>query len=120
MGTCGRGRLLAGRPGPFRLLREVGMSLGIQPAKADVDATAGDIARRLNLAFDLIADFKFWLDAKTVGDLEALGYTTGEANTLKSAYADLEQLRTLYAGAATLGSAKDFRTFAKLLWGFGF
>jgi hypothetical protein len=40
-------------------------------------------------------------------------------NTLKSAMSDLDQLRTIFVGSATLGVAKDFRTFAKRLCGLG-
>lgn len=95
------------------------MSLGLNPVKADVDYLAGTLAKRLHEDIDRIGEFKYWLDGKSVGDLEALGYTNGEANLLKSVFADLDQLRTLYVGAATLGSVKDFRTFARQIIGFG-
>lgn len=95
------------------------MSLGINITKSDVDRVFGAAALELNVIMDKLGELEAWLDTKTVSDLEALGYTTSEANTLKSASADADQLRTLYEGTATLGAAKDFRTFLKLLYGFG-
>jgi hypothetical protein len=93
--------------------------VGIEITKANVDKAAGTFARDLRTAIDHIVAFKEWLDTKTVGDLEALGYTTSEANTMKSAYADARQLADLYLGATTLGAQKDFRTFMKQLYGLG-
>ena len=97
------------------------MSAGIQPTKAELDTQAGDILRRLNLVMIDIKSMKAFLDRFTSADLVSLhGYTTAEADTIKSAFTDAAQLETIYAGAATLAAAKDFRTFAQRLWGFGF
>ncbi len=93
------------------------MSLGVGVTKADVDQVAGAIAGQLRDTFERIESFKEWLDTVQVADLEALGFTTAEANTLKSAYADAAQLRTIFLGTATLAVAKDFRAFLKLCWG---
>jgi hypothetical protein len=38
---------------------------------------------------------------------------------LKSAFADLTQLGTIWTGSAALPAAKDFRAFVRLLWGVG-
>lgn len=43
------------------------------------------------------------------------GYAQADVTTMKSAFSDLDQLRTIYQGLATLGSTKDFRAFAKLV-----
>lgn len=47
------------------------------------------------------------------------GYIEADVTTFKSALSDLDQLRQIYQGLATLGTAKDFRTFPKQLWGTG-
>lgn len=95
------------------------MSIGIQPDKAAIDARLGAAALAVNEALLNVKALKFWLDSKTQSDLTGLGYTTGEYAQIVSALADLDQLRTLYEGSASLASPKDFRTFAKLLYGFG-
>lgn len=95
------------------------MSLGINVVKTDVDRVFGAAALELNVLMDKVGELKVWLDTKSVADLEGMGYSTAEANTLKSAWADADQLRTLYEGTATLAVAKDFRTFLKLVYGFG-
>lgn len=97
------------------------MPLGIPLTQADVNNAGGDIARRINVAFDLVADFKAWLDQRSSAQLQAdYGFTSTEADTLKSAFADLEQLRTIYEGTAALAVAKNFRTFTQRVWGLGF
>jgi hypothetical protein len=95
------------------------MALGLTPVKAEVDSMAGVIARELQAVMSRIEKFKFFLDSKTVEDLESMGYTTTEANTLKSAYADAAQLAALFEGSGTLGVAKDFRAFLRQVWGLG-
>ena len=93
------------------------MSLGYPVAKTDVDSNAGQMALTLRNNFGAIRNFKLWLDTRTDQDLINLGYTAGEVSTLKSAFSDMDQLRTIWEGAAALAGAKDFRTFAKLLTG---
>ena len=43
------------------------------------------------------------------------GYAAGDVSTFKSAFSDMDQLRQIYQGLATLGTAKDFRSFTKLI-----
>lgn len=92
---------------------------GLTVTKEQVNELAGVIARTLKLSFERIAVFKKWLDSKTAGDLTGLGLTAAEIADLRSAFTDLEQLRTVWEGTATVTSAKDFTTFAKRLWGIG-
>ena len=94
--------------------------VGINIDKAAVDSNAGTLAQSLQSAFNRTQQLKAWLDATPDATLVALGYTSGEVAVLKSAITDLDQLRTIYQGGATLGTAKDFRTFAKQMYGFGF
>lgn len=92
---------------------------GIAVTKTQVDDMAGTTARDLRLAFERVADFKQWLDTKTAGDLENMGYTAGEAAVIKSAFADMAKLAAVFNGADTVTPAYDFKTFARQLWGLG-
>jgi hypothetical protein len=95
------------------------MSIGRSATKADVDQVLAQLAQQLFASFRGIAQFKSWLDGITVQNLVDLGYLSGEANGIKSAMSDLEQLRTIFEGTTTLAVAKDFRTFAKQALGPG-
>ena len=93
------------------------MSVGMTASKGDVDSQAGQVTLQLREAMRAVQLFQGWLATQPDADLVALGYTSGEVATLKSAMNDLNQLRTIYEGTATLAVAKDFRAFAKLLTG---
>lgn len=96
------------------------MSVGLPVTKADLDARAGSIAVDVRSAFDRVRLYKLRLDTFTVADLQALGYLatpTDEAAILKSAFTDLDRLRTIFEGTATQATTYDFRTFSKLLTG---
>jgi len=54
-------------------------------------------------------------DFTTTSGAGPINYASGDVTNMKSAFSDLDQLRTIYQGSATLGTAKDFRTFAKLI-----
>jgi hypothetical protein len=95
------------------------MAVGLPTNKLDIDSKAGSIAVRLRDVFQEIQYTQAWLAGQVDSDLIALGYTQAEVNTLKSAMADLDQLRTIFIGSANLATAKDFRTFAKRLTGLG-
>lgn len=95
------------------------MSVGLPVTKEEVDTRAGDIARTFQRMFDDVAVMKTYLDATTEADLIALGYDANEVAVLKTAWADLAQLATIWVGTAALPAAKDFRQFARQLWGVG-
>lgn len=95
------------------------MSVGLPVSKAEIDSRAGDITRAFQRAFDDTATLKGFLDATVDADLETLGYSPEEIATLKTAWTDLTQLGTIWAGAAALPAAKDFRVFVRRLWGVG-
>lgn len=90
---------------------------GIAVTKSEVNDRAGDLARTLKLTFDGIRDLKAWLDTQTTEALTALGFTEGEVAVIKSAYGDLDLLRTVFTGNALVTEGKDFRAFAQQLWG---
>lgn len=87
--------------------------------KQSVDLTVGSVAQKLNVVMRDIASTKRFIDAYQDTDFTALGYTPGDIANIRSAYGDLDQLRTIYEGAANLAAAKDFRTFAQRLYGTG-
>ena len=93
------------------------MSVGFPTSKTDIDARAGQLALQLRDTLRQIQLFEAYLVATPDATLITAGYIQAEVNTLKSAYSDLDQLRTIYEGGANLSVAKDFRTFAKLLVG---
>lgn len=95
------------------------MSVGITLSKSDIDVRLGQLGISLNSAFNTVKLTKTYLDTQTDANLIALGYTQGEVNTLRSAILDLDNLRQVWEGTRTQGTAYDFRTFEKLLWGFG-
>jgi homoaconitase/3-isopropylmalate dehydratase large subunit len=95
------------------------VSIGRPATKTDLDSAAGAIAISLFATMDNIAKFKATLDTLTTTDLQGLGYTSTEASQIKSAFTDLDKIRTVFIGTATQSTTYDFRTFAKLLLGTG-
>lgn len=98
------------------------MPAGLNAAltKQSVDSTVGDASQALNIAFENVASTKRFLDPYQDADLAALGYTAGDIANIKSAFADLDQLRRIFEGLEALPEAKDFRLFAQRLWGSGY
>ncbi|MFI7125981.1 hypothetical protein ACIBQ1_09825 [Nonomuraea sp. NPDC050153] len=96
------------------------MVAGLQVTQAEINAVSGTIARSVFAALSDVQEFKAWLDSVSVTDLEALGFSTADANTLKSAFADLADLAGVFqSGAAARTLPYDYRTFAKRLIGVG-
>ena len=95
------------------------MSVGLAVTKGEIDSRAGDIARTFQRAFEDVGTMKTYLDSAVEADLVALGYTSNEVAVLKTAFADLAELGTIWVGAAALPAAKDFRQFVRQLWGVG-
>lgn len=97
------------------------MTIGRSNSQAELNNAAAAIAASLFATMDNIAKAKIVLDGLDVTALQAapFGYTPTEANQLKSAFTDLDKLRTIFNGTATQASTYDFRTFTKLLLGNG-
>lgn len=96
------------------------MTAGKQIDKATINSDAGSIARATFAGFKAVAQFKAWLDGVTDGTLTGTyGFAQADVDDMRSAFGDLDQLRTIFEGSATLGSAKDFRAFSKRLLGDG-
>jgi hypothetical protein len=92
---------------------------GIPATKTDIDLRAGEIAANFQRNFGNVVTMQQYLAATPDEELIALGYDAAEVATLKTAFTDLMQLANIWAGAAALPAAKDFRTFVSQLWGVG-
>lgn len=95
------------------------MAVGLAVTKGEIDARTGDIARGFQRTFEDVLTMQAYLDATPNADLVALGYSDQEVAVIKTAFADLTQLSTIWSGAAALPAPKDFRTFVRQLWGVG-
>lgn len=96
-------------------------TVGLSLTQSDFNERVGGIARDLNEIMGRIEDLKTYLDQYTDAELDTMyGFDSGQGTVLKSAYGDLDQLRSIYKGGAGLANAKDFRAFAKRLYGVGF
>lgn len=105
------------------------MAIGNQLAKADVDY---QLTRIPQLLYGLLRDaesLKKWADAYSNSDIETkFGYASGEGVKVKSAIADLNNLRKVWEGAAyipesggpTDGAGYDFRASSREAFLFGF
>jgi len=96
----------------------VGLTAGL--TRADIDSRSGKIAQQLNTTMEDVDDFKYFLDGFTDQQLIELGYNDEEVAVLRSSYGDLDQLRQIYQGLVGLAGTKDFRAFARRIWGTGF
>jgi hypothetical protein len=95
------------------------MSVGLPVTKSEIDTRAGDIARGFQDHFGDVITMQQFLVATPDADLVAMGYTPDEVASLKTAYADLTQLGSIWTGQAALAAPKDFRVFVSRLWGVG-
>lgn len=95
------------------------MTVGAPADQAEINAAAAQITRSLFASMQNVTEFKAFLDTRTTGDLTTLGFTSNEAAVLKSAFADLATLVSVFQGAATQATTYDFRTFSKQLLGVG-
>lgn len=84
------------------------------------NARAGSLLQELDATILRIQQFKAFFDTMPDATLIATyGYVQADLDVLRSALSDIEQLRGLYQGTATLGIARDFRTFAKQTYPYG-
>lgn len=93
------------------------LAIGLPVTKESLNRALGTVCQQLEVNFDVIENLKGWSDNTQQSDIETLGFTADEAYLMKVVIDDLYQLRTLYAGAATLAEVKDFRTQARKAWG---
>lgn len=81
-----------------------------------VNQQAGSLCSQLQSVFHQIDEFQTYLLANDLTQAPVLMGSADQA-TIKSAFTDLEQLYQIYLGNQILGSAKNFTTFAKQIWG---
>jgi hypothetical protein len=93
------------------------MSVGFVVSKSEIDSRMGNLARTFQQIFRDEVVMKGYFDSTVDADLQALGYTPQEVSVLKSAIADLDQLRLVATGEQDVTPAKDFTQFLHLLWG---
>lgn len=98
------------------------MAVGLNASlsKQQIDTEAGSLAKKLNIALEDVDDLKYFLDGLLDEQLVDLGYDAADVAVLRSAIGDLDQLRRIYQGLEALPDVKDFRSFARRLWGTGF
>jgi hypothetical protein len=92
---------------------------GINLNASDINTRAGVIAQAVQKAMNDVIQFKFFLDGALDADLIALGMSANDVGTIKSAFTDLAQLAAIYGNQTNLAVAKDFRAFARRVWGMG-
>lgn len=89
------------------------MAVGIPVTKDTINNQVGRTSAEFMNGLDSIAVLDDSLSPYDSAALEALGFTAGEAALIGSIRADLNQLRQIAMGLATLSPAKDFRTFTR-------
>lgn len=93
------------------------MAIGYPKDKSSIDGILGDVSQSFQRTFRRAIQLGTELTAYTDAQLTAAGYSTGEVATLRAFVTDMTQFNNIYTGAATLGTAKDFRTNLRPLWG---
>lgn len=70
---------------------------GLAVQISDVNTTSGDICRLVTHSLNRAINFKRFLDGLTAADLVSkYGFTLADANTIKSAFADLATINTTF------------------------
>lgn len=93
------------------------MAVGYPKNQASVDNVVGQLAQDVNRVFRKAAQFKTELDTYSDTVLQNVGYNVNEIALLRAFASDLVQLNSIYTGAATLGTVKDFRVSLRPMWG---
>lgn len=98
------------------------MSVGNQPSISDVNAELTSVSVALNSTLSRAHDLHTWYTGLGPGGLTNAPYSLSSADdaTVGSGLADAEQLYQIFLGAQSLANAKDFTTFLRRMWGFGF
>ena len=89
------------------------MPVGIVVNKDTINNQVGRISSTFLNLLDDIAIMDDGLAPYDSAALEGFGFTAGEAATIGSIRSELNQLRQIAMGLATLSPAKDFRTFPR-------
>jgi hypothetical protein len=98
------------------------MTIGRTVSKAELDSATGQIALSLYRTMENIDQVQAWLAGFSSAQLVSAGYCTDttDGDRLKSAFTDMSNLSTIWAGGAATGTMpRDHRLFAKWLLGVG-
>jgi hypothetical protein len=88
--------------------------------RGQINAQATSLVKTIDRTFLQLDELKTFLDGITDGDLIAIhGYVQADINDLRSALNDMQILALVYRGTQPQASVKDFRLFAKRIWGLG-
>lgn len=107
------------------IVEDILMAAGIILGPGDVNQMVGGTARDLNNIMLRVQAVQSVLVTIGSAGLQAapFNFSSGDSANILSAMGDMDFLRQVYQGAAaespTHSGAYDFRTFAKLLWGWG-
>jgi hypothetical protein len=97
------------------------MSVGYPADKATIDQRVGALAFNLRATLDQIQTVKTWLDSQTDAQLNNLGYSgsasSGDVQTLRNSFTDMDNLRKVARGLQAQPAASDFFFNAKNLTG---
>ncbi len=93
--------------------------IGVPITQDRVNQVLGGLAQRLKTDFEEVATLKAWSDITPQETIEALGFNVDDAFLIKLIIQELDQLRTIYTGAANLANVKDFRVQAQKAIGLG-
>lgn len=95
------------------------MSAGFQVNLTGLNGQAAGLVIALKTTLAQIQQYQAWLNSVGAAGLEAapISMAAADANTLISAFNDLNDLANVYLGAASthLTGTYDYRTFSKLL-----
>jgi hypothetical protein len=98
------------------------MSAGAQITKAEIDAAAYQISRAVFADLANVQKLKAFLDGYSSANLVTnWGYTSGDADILKSAFTDLGDLALVWNNttSAYLTGTHNYQAFARQLLGVG-
>jgi hypothetical protein len=89
------------------------MAVGIVVNKDTINNSVGRTSSNFLNLLDEIETLDDSLAPYDQAAMEGFGFTAGEAATIGSIRSDLNQLRSIAMGLATLSPAKDFRAFPR-------
>lgn len=93
------------------------MSIGLTVTKNQLDQDLGGASLALRNAFRRIQQLRHYLLITPDATLVSIGYVQAEVTTIKSAFADGDQLRQIFEGSLALPAAQDFRLNLDLVAG---
>jgi hypothetical protein len=91
--------------------------VGLPVTLESLNRELGTVCQQLDANFAQIEKLKEYSDNTSQEVIEGLGATADDAFLIKLIIQEMDQLRTIYKGQATLAVAKDFTEQARKAWG---